>query len=225
MRLLMPVLVSLVFATVPAVAPPLSAQPLQSGWIADVRTGCRVWNAAAAPNESITWSGACSNGVAHGRGVLQWFQNGKPRDRNEGEYRDGRMNGRAVSTSPSGNRYEGEYRDGKPNGYGIFTTANGLRYEGEWRDGSQNGRGTSTSKNGDRYEGEWRDGKRSGQGVNLMANGNRYAGEFLDSRAHGLGTLVAPDGDVYKGTWTNGCFQQGNRRAVVGATAKECGFE
>ena len=88
-----------------------------------------------------------------------------------------------------------------------------------------NCQGVHNFTNGDRYEGEWRDGKRSGQGVNLMANGNRYAGEFLDSRAHGLGTLVAPDGDVYKGTWTNGCFQQGNRRAVVGATAKECGFE
>ena len=93
----------------------------QPGWMADAQTGCRVWNARPQPNERVTWSGACQNGFAQGEGVEQWFQNGQPSIRYEGEFRHGKHNGHGVQTFADGSRYEGEFRDGTRNGYGIAT--------------------------------------------------------------------------------------------------------
>ena len=131
----------------------------QPGWMADAQTGCRVWNARPQPNERVTWSGACQNGFAQGEGVEQWFQNGQPSIRYEGEFRHGKHNGHGVQTFADGSRYEGEFRDGTRNGYGIATFADGSRYQGEYKDGARNGRGVETLANGDRSEGEWRNGK------------------------------------------------------------------
>ena len=132
-----------------------TAQPATPGWTADPRTGCKVWNTAPEPGESLSWSGGCVNNMADGRGVLQWYENGKP---------------------------------------------------------------------GDRYEGELKGGRHSGYGTTAYANGNRYAGTWLNDKAHGQGVYTRRDGSVYDGQWVNGCFNQGGRKAVVGASLKDCGF-
>jgi hypothetical protein len=80
-------------------------------WIADSKTGCKIWNPAPQPHETIQWSGGCKGGYAQGKGTLQWFENGKP-----------------------GDRYEGDYQGGKRNGHGTVTMSNGTRIEGDWRD-------------------------------------------------------------------------------------------
>lgn len=80
-------------------------------WIADSKTGCKIWNPEPQSHETIHWSGGCQGGYAQGKGTLQWFENGKP-----------------------GDRYEGEYQGGKRNGHGVVTMSNGTRIEGDWRD-------------------------------------------------------------------------------------------
>ena len=55
-------------------------------WIADSTTGCQVWNGNPSPGDSISWSGSCTNGKATGKGVLQWYLNGNPQGRYEGDY-------------------------------------------------------------------------------------------------------------------------------------------
>jgi hypothetical protein len=82
----------------------------QPGWIADSKTGCKVWNPAPQPHETIRWSGGCKGGYAQGTGTLQWFEDGRPSD-----------------------RYEGDYQAGKRNGHGVVTQRNGTRIEGDWR--------------------------------------------------------------------------------------------
>jgi TonB family protein len=104
-------------------------------WIADIQTGCRVWNANPQPDESVTWSGPCANQLAQGRGTLQWFRSGLPTSRYEGEFRDGKRNGTGIVTYGNGMRFEGEYRDNRLNGSGTYTDSNGNRYAGEFRDG------------------------------------------------------------------------------------------
>src|SRR5580692_889695 len=63
---------------------PASAPSPQPGWIADTRTGCRVWNPFQVPNESVMWTGACQNGFAQGQAVMQWFLGDTRTERYEG---------------------------------------------------------------------------------------------------------------------------------------------
>ena len=96
-------------------------------------------------------------------------------------------------------------------------------YEGDFKDGNFHGRGVLVFPDGDRYEGDFKDGNYHGRGVFVAANGKRYAGEWRDNFPQGSGTFYS-GGDVYSGTWSNGCFQQGNRQAWVQATKSSCGF-
>jgi hypothetical protein len=106
----------------------------QPGWVADPKSGCRVWNPNPEENEAITWSGGCRNGVAEGHGVLQWFHNKRPTTRYEGELRDGKADGRGLLTKREGIRYDGEWQDFKANGLGHFVAPH-YEYIGVWSGG------------------------------------------------------------------------------------------
>lgn len=94
-------------ATVPTTQAQSGGPP---GWIADSKTGCKVWNPSPQAHETIRWSGGCEGGYARGKGTLQFYENGRPAD-----------------------RYEGEYQAGKRNGHGVVVMGNGTRIEGDWR--------------------------------------------------------------------------------------------
>ena len=68
-------------------------------------------------------------------GTLQWYLNGEPKSRYEGEFRDGKTHGKGTYIWASGARYEGDWRDGKKHGKGTYVFANGTRVVGDWRDG------------------------------------------------------------------------------------------
>jgi hypothetical protein len=194
MRILLGPLIALsLFVALPA----LAQKP--SEWIADARTKCRVWNQNPQPKENMTWTGACENTLAQGRGIVQWFTNGMETERYEGEYRDGKMNGHGIYTWPDGRRFEGEYRDNLRNGRGDFKYADGSRYDGEFRAGLWNGHGVYISLD-ERYEGEFQDGRRHGRGV-LVYVGNRYEGEFRIGKPNGRGVFLRADGVRYEGEW------------------------
>lgn len=122
---------------------------------ADPRTGCKVWDAAPADGESISWSGGCKDEFAEGDGALQWFENGKPTAHYEGAYRAGKMDGRGVYSLANGDRYEGEFKDDEFNGHGVYSWTNGERYEGAWVDGKPNGQGIKTEPGGKVFSGTW----------------------------------------------------------------------
>jgi len=87
------------------------------------------------------------------------------------------------------------------------------------------GYGTKTWANGNRYDGEWRDGDFNGRGIFLWANGDSYEGDWRDDMANGNGTLHRVEsGQTFSGLWPNGGFNQGERRARIGATVEECSF-
>ena len=111
----------------------MAAQPLRPDWVVDPTTRCRAWNPNPQGNETITWSGACRDGLAEGHGVLQWFHNRRPAARYEGELRGGKENGYGALTKPQV-RYEGEFRDGKAHGLGHYV-APGYNLTGIWIDG------------------------------------------------------------------------------------------
>ncbi len=196
----------LLLLAIALVTPPAIAQvspPPPESWIEDAKTGCRIRSPAPQPRETVTWSGACPNGIAEGTGILQWFDDDRPSDRYEGELRDGWENGRGVATS----------------------TVIADRYEGQWRDGWRHGQGIYTFANGDRYEGHWFEGLRAGQGTMVWEDGARYEGEWLDGKPNDQGVYVDAADAVFSGTWSRGCFQDGSRKLAVIATARDCGFE
>src|SRR5471032_781919 len=117
----------------PAATPPPSLDA-PSGWVADPKTGCKIWDAAPDPAEKITWSGKCEDGMADGEGTLQFYIGGEPVVRYEGEMRNGRSDGHGVNVEPDGTRYEGGWRNNAASGQGVYTKA-GVRYEGMWFNG------------------------------------------------------------------------------------------
>ncbi len=75
-------------------------------------TRCRVGNPTPEGKEAIRWEGACPGGTAQGPGVLQWFKDGQPTDRYEGELKNGRMEGHGIWITADDDRYEGMFRNG-----------------------------------------------------------------------------------------------------------------
>jgi hypothetical protein len=164
---------------------------------------CSVWNASPQPNETVTWTGSCVKGMAHGYGTEVWrFQ----------------IDG-AWKTS----KYEGEKRFGRSNGQGTYVAANGNRYDGEYKDGKKHGRGVYVWANGNKYDGEFRDGKRHGRGVYVYGSGNKYEGEFRDGKRHGRGVFKFPNGDECGGEWRRGTLVSMGKGLREGRQA-ECYF-
>src|SRR3954469_17321929 len=109
-------------------AVPAPSQETPTAWVADPKTGCKIWDATPDPAERITWSGGCQAGMAEGEGVLQFYIGDKPAARYEGEMHNGRADGHGVNVDPDGTRYEGGWRNNAANGPGVYTKA-GVRYE------------------------------------------------------------------------------------------------
>ena len=232
------------FALTTAAAPAQLSEKLTPDWIVDRSTGCRIWNPAPQPNETITWSGPCPGGIATGRGVLQWYEDGKPRNRYDGAVRDGKYDGWGVAVYTNGGRYEGDFVDGKLTGRGSYAWANGDRYEGdfvdgklhgrgtlrdkystydgEWRDNIEHGKGVLVWASGAHYDGDWVDGQRIGQGTFVWADGAHYIGHYNDSRPDGFGGYFTADRKKYSGIWSDGCFRDGDKRAAIGRDLDTC---
>ena len=131
-------------------------QAVPSGaFVADPESGCKVWNPHPETGETVHWLGSCVDGLADGKGKLEWLRNGVPSERDEGEWRLGRQTAQGVQQW-SGGRYDGQLLNGEPNGHGAMTLQSS-RYEGEFRNGKPNGDGAVTNYQGI-FKGKWRDG-------------------------------------------------------------------
>ena len=123
----LPALPSLPVATAPerplAAALPLADRLRQavpdgfrdpSHWMRDDRAGCLVYHPQEIEaGESVTWSGACADGFAEGRGVAVWRQNGKEGQRDEATLDHGVRDGVAILRFPSGTAYRDRYDHGR----------------------------------------------------------------------------------------------------------------
>jgi hypothetical protein len=127
------------------------------GWIADKR-GCKVANPFPRAGESITWSGECENGFAHGQGLLQWYVNGQEDDRYEGNLDMGWASGRGVLVRPDGGKYDGEWKESMQHGNGRYDAPDGSWYEGQWKMGKPHGQGQYRRPDGKVFIGVWIDG-------------------------------------------------------------------
>lgn len=111
------------------------AAPCRDGsWDLDPRGGCRLWDWRPDPEDAVTWSGSCVSGRKEGRGVVQWYEHGRPIDRFEGVFRQGKRQGFGRYEWPAGQSYQGAYTADLPNGQGTVTI-DGVSFAGTWRRG------------------------------------------------------------------------------------------
>ena len=111
------------------------SSPCHDGsWLLDTELGCRMWDWHPAPEDTATWNGACTGGVKTGRGVMQWFEHGRPIDRFEGTFVAGRREGRGRYDWNETDWYDGFYEKNLPHGPGTAHIA-GETFAGQWRGG------------------------------------------------------------------------------------------
>jgi hypothetical protein len=182
-----------------------SSNAQQAGLVFDAKSGCAAENTWHEMYDGkIEWTGGCRDGRLEGRGAVQWFKDGKPAVREEGEWHSGKVQGRKLSIYASGERIEGEYLNGKLNGRGILTMPNG-----------------------DRFDANFKDGDASALMLVRYANGDVYEGNTWKKLPHGAGTLRR-NGDSFTGRWESGCLLAANstagRGAAVGKSEAECGL-
>jgi tetratricopeptide (TPR) repeat protein len=140
-------------------------------------------------------SGDCYNGF----GIRKYTYS-----RYEGNWKDGKENGKGKMMYSDGRKYDGEWKDGKQNGKGIMLYSDGRKYDGEWKDGYQYGKGVSYFSDGSiEKNGYWNDDGFSGYGTRVYDNG-KYVGNFVNSLMEGEGTFYWNDGDKYEGGWVGG---------------------
>jgi hypothetical protein len=161
------------------------AAPLASTWMADARTGCKVWDPQPEPDEGVRWSGACKDGFASGPGVTEWIEHGLVTERTEGVRVAGHLQGRGVQTLANGDRFEGSWKDDRKDGRGSYAAAAGWTYTGEFKADRFDGMGVLTDGKGGRYEGAWKAGRRNGQGSYTGADGTRFTGVWVDDEPVG----------------------------------------
>lgn len=108
------IFLSLAAAAIAASVPASAQSGNAAGWITATNQSCKIWNPEPQPNESVTWSGGCKDGLASGQGVLRWTENGKPDAEFDGAYADGKRNGPGTLILPDGSRSQGVWADDEP---------------------------------------------------------------------------------------------------------------
>ena len=110
--------------------------------------GCYVWNPFLGENETASWSGGCSGGLAHDTGTLI-FNISERTQECTGLLQGGKMYGRWVVRSSDGDSSEGPLVDGKKHGRWVERSAKGWVSKGLYVDGKKNGRWVVDFGNGD----------------------------------------------------------------------------
>ena len=89
-------------------------------WIKDTAKDCWAADADPEPGESVSWTGACVNGLIGGEGTLSWYQAGRLTGRDEGYFVKGELFGHGRILRGDGASFEGEFP-----GKGVLTLPNG----------------------------------------------------------------------------------------------------
>ncbi len=141
-------------------------------WIAGAKYGCKVWNPQPSAGETVRWNGACKDGFADGKGVLEWLRGGNSYERDEGTWHGGRQTGEGTQSWPRG-QYRGEFLESLPHGKGMLISGE-ARYDGAFMNGKPNGKGVLTNASGT-FSGTWADGcfndgkRRAALGVSVQS--------------------------------------------------------
>ncbi|KAF0699416.1 Aste57867_10024 [Aphanomyces stellatus] len=142
------------------------------------------------------------------------FANG---DMYDGEWVDGKRQGRGTFVYADGSRFTGEMVENLFHGFGSLVVADkqhpftgewikGSTYEGYFVHGKKHGKGLIVYGEGGSYDGEFQDNVFSGRGIRCYKNGDRYDGEWRHGEWWGTGEWRGVDGASYTGEFQSGRF-------------------
>ncbi len=104
------------------------------------QNGCKVWNPAPVPNESVTWTGECVKGIASGYGVETWYKDGNVGPIIIGTILNDRFVGEVSVNYPDESIYRGRLRSsgtGGPDGDGLLTSKSGRIFRVSYNNGKR----------------------------------------------------------------------------------------
>ena len=200
-------------------------------WLKDPTTGCQVWSGDdGSARETISWSGACIDEKAVGRGTLVVSDKDGLALVFNGEMKAGKLEGIGALTFRNDetgqyDNYLGNFADSTPKGDGIYDSSEGWRLEGNFDGAFDSGKGSLyLDENEAVIRGEFKDGKLVGSAFIFYATpeGEMYFGDMLDGARDGFGTLVHPNEDSYTGEFEsgvasgNGIYEYENGSLVMG---------
>ena len=110
-------------------------------------------------SDGSRYSGPLKEGLPHGRGIFIFkVPNPSNRQRYEGEFVEGRLEGQGILRFTNGKVFEGQFHNSQIHGEGVFKWPDGVVYVGECANDNSNGRGKLTTLNGSEI-GTFRDGQ------------------------------------------------------------------
>lgn len=99
---------------------------------------CAIFNKNPQANETVTWTGPCKDGRAHGQGTETWRFMRLGEHKTEtyvGEMQNGRRHGRGKVQWAGGKSYNGDWENGARGGEGLYTWPAGNKYKDQFKNG------------------------------------------------------------------------------------------
>ena len=147
---------------------------------------CYFWNSYLQKDETMTWSGACSDGLAEGEGTLittgYSSYNTEYTAEEIGHFQNGRKYGQWVVRLSEGRVMKETYMYGILHGPYFF----------EW------------PEEGKMVEGSYANGKKHGQWAEREADGRITEETYMNGILHGPYVFESKTGRMYKGSYMNG---------------------
>ena len=185
-------------------------------WVADARTGCRIWDPRSDPSDTVTWTGQCVDGRAEGSGTSEWTR-GTLRFVIDENLKAGRFDGRHLEKvyrndklvlSMDGSATVSEEGKTVFKGKKVHESGDEKDYiaseEGKFVDGSMVD-GTITYKKGLVAQCKLEEGgKFTGTCVIKGADGSVYDGDMKDGHKSGHAKTVGKDAENYDGAVEDG---------------------
>ena len=177
------------------------------------QAGCYVWNDYLATNETVTWTGGCSEGRAQGEGTVKWvweeaFRFSHSRltgyfeeaSESTGSLTEGKKHGKWTDRDDNESVWEGSYMEGKRHGQWVGRDEDGSESEVFFVYGDRFG-GTSEAEE---MEGLIVKGRAQGDWIVRFPNGDVAEGPYVDGERHGDWSERDADKDVRNGPYVHG---------------------
>ena len=178
------------------------------------QAGCYVWNDYLATNETVTWTGGCSEGRAQGEGTVKWvweegFYNRnfigemmylKKTSESTGSLTEGKKHGKWTDRDEDGSESEVFFVYGDR----VGGTSEAEEMEGLLVKGKAQDVWVVRFPNGDVAEGPYVDGERHGDWSERDADKDARNGQYVHGKRHGNWIEHSADGAVWEGPYAEG---------------------